>query len=57
MARNKHNKVLSTIQLLILMKILCSVFFVSSNCHSDMNSLNVNRVTDDNLDLLLLFNP
>ena len=38
------------------MKILCSKFFVCSNCHSDMKSLNVNHVTDDNLDLLLLFN-
>ena len=57
MARNKHNKVLSTTQLVVLMKILCSFFFVCSNCHSDMKSLNVNRVTDDNIDLLLLFNP
>ena len=57
MARNKHNKVLSTTQLVVLMKILCSFFFVCSNCHSDMKYLNVNRVTDDNIDLLLLFNP
>ena len=56
MAKNKHNKLLSTIQLVVLMKILCSFFFVCSNCHSDMKSLKVNRVTDDNLDLLLLFN-
>ena len=55
--RNKHNKVLSTIQLVVLMKIVCSFFFVCSNYHSDMKSLNVNRVTDDNLDLLLPFNP
>ena len=57
MARNKHNKVLSTRQLVVLMKILCSFFFVCANCHSDMKSLNVNHVTDDNIDLLLLFNP
>ena len=57
MVRNKHGKGLSTIQLVVLMKILCSFSFVCSNFHSDMKSLNVNRVTDDNLDLLLLFNP
>ena len=43
---------LSTIQFVVLMKI-----FVCLNCHSDMKFLNVNRVTDDNLDLLLLFDP
>ena len=57
MARNKYNIVLSKVQLVILMKILCSFFFVCSDCHFDMKSLNVNRVTDDNLDLLLLLNP
>ena len=53
MARNKHNKVLSTTQLVVLMKILCSFFFVCSNCHSDMKSLNVNHITDDNLDFFI----
>ena len=38
------------------MKILCSSFFVCSNCRSDMKSLNVNHVTDYNLGFLLLFN-
>ena len=38
------------------MKILCSSFFVCSNCHSDMKSLNENHVTDYNLGFLLLFN-
>ena len=52
MARNKHKNVLRTIQLVVLMKILCSSFFVCSNCHSD-----VNRVTDYNLGFLLLFKP
>ena len=57
MARNKHEKELRAVQLVVLMKILCSSFFVCSNCHSDMKSLNVNNVTDYNLGLLLLFNP
>ena len=52
MARNKHKNVLRTMQLVVLMKILCSSFFVCSNCHSD-----VNRVTDYNLGFLLLFKP
>ena len=39
------------------MKILCSSFFVCSNCHSDMKSLNMNHVADNNLGFLLLFNP
>ena len=56
MARNKHEKELRAVQLVVLMKILCSSFFVCSNCHSDMKSLNVNNVTDYNLGLLLLFN-
>ena len=57
MARNKHEKELRAVQLVVLMKILCSSFFVCSNCHSDMKSLNVNNVIDYNLGLLLLFNP
>ena len=57
MTRNKHEKVLRAVQLVVLMKLLCSSFFVCSNCHSDMKSLNVNNVTDYNLGLLLLFNP
>ena len=56
MARNKLKKVLR-IQLVVLMKILCSSFFVRSNCHSDMKSLNVNHITDYNLGFSLLFNP
>ena len=56
MTRNKHEKVLRAVQLVVLMKLLCSSFFVCSNCHSDMKSLNVNNVTDYNLGLLLLFN-
>ena len=39
------------------MKILCSSFFVCSNCQSDMKSLNVNHVTDYIRGFLLLFNP
>ena len=57
MARNKQKKVLRTIQLVVLMKILCSSFFVRSNCHSDMKSLNVNHITDYNLGFSLLFDP
>ena len=57
MARNKQKKVLKAMQLVVLMKILCSSFLVCSNCHSDMKSLNVNHVTDYNLGFLLLFNP
>ena len=57
MARNKHNKVLTAIQLVVLMKTLRNFFFVCSNCHSDMKSLNANHVIYDNLDFLLIFNP
>ena len=57
MARNKHKKVLGAIQLVILMKILCSSSFVCSNCHSNMKSLNVNHAADYNLVFSLLFNP
>ena len=57
MARNKQKKVLRTIQLVVLMKILCSSFFVCSNCQSDVKSLNVNLVTDYIRGFLLLFNP
>ena len=57
MAKYKHNKVLRIKQLAVLMKILCRFFFVCSNCHSDMKSLNVNHVADYNLGFLLLFNP
>ena len=57
MARNRHNKVLRAIQLLVLMKILCSFFFVCLNCHSDIKFLKVSNVTDYNPGLLLLFNP
>ena len=57
MARNKHKNVLRAMQLVVLMKILCSTFFVCLNCHSDMKPLNVNHVTDYNLYFLLLFNP
>ena len=44
-------------QLVVLMKILCSNFFVCLSCHSDMKSLNENHVTDYNLGFLLLFYP
>ena len=44
-------------QLVVLMKILCSNFFVCSSCHSDMKSLNENHVTDYNLGFFLLFYP
>ena len=47
----------TAIQLVVLIKILCCSFFVCSNLHSDMNSLNVNDVADYDLRLLLLFNP
>ena len=57
MARNKQKKVLRAIQLMVLMKILCSSFFVSSNCHSDMKSLKVNHAIDYNLGFSLLVNP
>ena len=57
MSRNKHKKVLRAIQLLVLMKMFCGSFFICSNCHSDMKSLNVDHVADYNLGLLLLFNP
>ena len=57
MARNKQKKVLRAIQLMFLMKILCSSFFVCSNCHSDMKSLNVNHIKNYNISFLLLFNP
>ena len=57
MARNKHEEGLRAKQLVILLKILCTSFFVCSNCHSDMKSLNMNHVTDYNLGFLLLFNP
>ena len=57
MARNKQKKVLRAIQLMVLMKILCSSFFVCSNCHSDMKSLKVNHVIDYNLGFSLLVNP
>ena len=57
MARNKQKKVLRAMQLMFLMKILCSSFFVCSNCHSDMKSLNVNHVKNYNISFLLLFNP
>ena len=43
-------------QLVVLMKILCSSFIVCSNCHSDMKSWNANHVTDYNLGFLLLIN-
>ena len=43
-------------QLVVLMKILCSSFFVCSNCYSDMRSLNVNHVTDYNLGFYYYFN-
>ena len=57
MARNKNWKVLRAIQLVVLMKILCCSFFVCSNRHSDMKSLNVNDDADYNLGFVLLFNP
>ena len=57
MARNKLKKVFRAMQLVVLMKILCSSFFTCSNHHSNMKSLNVNCVTDYNLGFLLLFNP
>ena len=57
MARNKQKKVLRAIQLMVLMKVLYISFFVCSNCHPDMKSLNVSHVTDYNLGFLLLFNP
>ena len=57
MARNKQKKVLRAMQLVVLMKVLCSSFLVCLICHSDMKSLNVNHVTDYNLGFLLLFNP
>ena len=57
MARNKNWKVLRATQLVVLMKILCCSFFVCSNRHSDMKSLNVNDDADYNLGFLLLFNP
>ena len=53
----KHKKVFRAIQLVVLMKISCSSFFVCSNRHSDMKSLNLNHITDYNLGFLLLFNP
>ena len=57
MARNKYKKVLIAIQLVVLTKLLCSSFFICSNCHSDVKSWNENYVTDYNLCFLLLFNP
>lgn len=33
-----------TVQLVVLMKILCHRFLVCSNCHSEINSLNENHV-------------
>ena len=57
MARNKHKEGLRAKQLVILLKILCTSFFVCSNCYSDMKSLNMNHVKDYNLGFLLLFNP
>ena len=57
MARNKHKVVLRGIQLVALMKILRSSFFVCSNCYSDMKSLNVNHVTDYDLGFYYYFNP
>ena len=57
MARNKQKKVLKAKQLQVLLKILCGSFFVCSNCHPDITSVNVNHVTDYNLSFLLLFNP
>ena len=38
------------------MKILCSFFFIFSNCHADMKFFNVNNVTNYNLGFSLLFN-
>ena len=55
MARNKHRKVFRAIQLVVLKKTLCCSFFVCSNSHSDMNSLNENHVADHNLGFLSLF--
>ena len=57
MARNKYKEGLRAKQLVILLKILRTSFFVCSNCHSDVKSLNMNHVTDYNLGFLLLFNP
>ena len=55
MVRNKHRKVLRAIQLVVLMKILCSSKnLVCSNRHSNMKSLHVNDVADYNLGFLLL---
>ena len=45
-AKNKLKKMLAVKQLVVLMKILCSSFFVRSNCHSDAQSLNVNHIAD-----------
>ena len=55
MARNKHRKVFTAIQLVVLKKNLCCSFFVCSNSHSDMKSLNENHVADYNLGFLSLF--
>ena len=55
MARNEHRKVFRAIQLVVLKKTLFCSFFVCSNSHSDMNSLNENHVADYNLGFLSLF--
>ena len=56
MTRNKHSKVFTAIQLVVLMKILSCKVFVCLSRHSEMKSLNENHVADYNLGFLLLFN-
>ena len=57
MARNEQRKVFRAMPLVVLLKILCSGFFVSSNRHSVIKSLNENHAAHYNLGFLLLFNP
>ena len=57
MARNEQRKVFRAMPLVVLLKILCSGFFVSSNRHSVVKSLNENHAAHYNLGFLLLFNP
>ena len=47
MPRNKHRRVFTEIQLVVLMKILCYSCFASSNLHTDMKSLNENHAAND----------
>ena len=56
MAKKKHKKVFRAIHIVVLIKMLCSRFFVSSKWYSDMKPLNVNHVPDYILSFLLLLN-